>query len=188
MFKREEFAVVLDFLPYGRSKEASKEPLAQAIGEQFFTLLELVIKPQASIAIGDRIYIGKGVRDKVEYIKSRIEFNQLTSAAQRELEGIIRRVVISREQEYVNFFNHAGSISIRTHSLELLPSIGKKHLQAILSEREKKPLSSFEDIQQRIPHLGSVEDIIVQRILEELRGESKYYLFLRAPAPHEERE
>lgn len=182
MLKREEFAVVLDFMPYGKSGEAKKEPVAQVIGETFFTLLEVVVKKQVEIAIGEKVYIGKGVRDKIDYIKGRIYFNELTSTAQKEVEQIIKKTVVARENEFITFLNRAGAINIRLHSLELLPSIGKKHLNTILSEREKTAFKSFQEVQERVPHLGKVEEIFVQRILEELKGVSKYYLFTKPPA------
>ena len=40
----EEHAIVLDFLPTGRSSSARSEPLVQMIGEEKFTLLEAVPK------------------------------------------------------------------------------------------------------------------------------------------------
>ena len=52
--KREENAIVLDFLPYGKSGEAKKEPMVQLIGELYFTLLEATVKPDAKIDIGER--------------------------------------------------------------------------------------------------------------------------------------
>ena len=61
----EEYAVVLDSLPYGKSADVRREPVAQVIGESHFTLLEIVPKATSSPAVGERIYIGKGERDKV---------------------------------------------------------------------------------------------------------------------------
>jgi putative nucleotide binding protein len=68
------------------------------------------------------------------------------------------------------------------HTLELLPSIGKKHLAAILAAREEKPFANFADVHARVSSIGRVEDIFVQRILQELRGNEKYYLFAKAPS------
>ena len=70
----EENAIVLDFLPYGKSTDTKKEPLAQLIGESYFTLLEVVPKPGITLAVGEKVYIGKGPRDKIDHIKSRIDY------------------------------------------------------------------------------------------------------------------
>jgi len=186
MFKREEYGLVLEFLPTGKAGEAQREPVAQVVGESYFTLLELVAKKDADIKVGERIYIGKGERDKVDHIKGRITYNELTSSAQKELPETIKKIVKSRETDFVNFINRAGPINIRCHSLEHLPSIGKKHLQELLDARDRKPFASFQDIKDRITHLGDVEEIFVNRILHELKDESKYYLFVKMPAQHEE--
>ncbi|HEV8290251.1 MAG TPA: DUF655 domain-containing protein, partial [Candidatus Norongarragalinales archaeon] len=123
-----------------------------------------------------------------DLVKGRIRYMDLTGSSQRELEPIVRQIVKSREPDFVNFFNRAGAINIRSHTLEHIPGIGKKHLQDILDAREKKPFESFHDISARVAHLGNPEDLIVQRIVEELKGEAKYYLFAKAPAaPEEER-
>jgi len=186
MFKREEYGVVLDFLPRGKAGEAQKEPVAQVIGESYFTILETVVKADAEVKVGERLYIGKSTRDKVDHIKGRISYAQLTSSAQSELPEVVRKIVKSRETDFVNFINRAGPINIRCHALEQLPTIGKKHLTEILDAHDRKPFTSFQDIHDRIPHLGSAEDIFVNRIIEELKETSKYYLFVKMPALHEE--
>lgn len=185
--KREEHAVVLDFLPQGKSGEARKEPVAQVLGETYFTLLEVVAKPGVSLSVGERVYIGREVRDKIDHIRGRILFHELTSAGQRECDAQIRKLVASREQEFVGFLNRADALNIRVHTLELLPSVGKRHLEALLQAREQKPFASFADLRERVPSFGRVEEIFVQRIVEELAGDSKYYLFTKAPARDHER-
>lgn len=181
MFKKEDYAIALDFLPYGKSGEARGEPVVQVIGETQFTLLEVVPKQGIRIAERERVYIGRDERDKVDHIKGRIEYNELTSTAQREAEEVVRKLVTEKEKEFVAFINQAGPLNIRAHALEHLPTIGKKHLEALLQERGKKPFESFADIQTRVSHLGKVDEIFVQRVLNELKGLEKYYLFVKAP-------
>jgi putative nucleotide binding protein len=65
------------------------------------------------------------------------------------------------------------------HALELLPGIGKKSMWQIIDTRENKPFDSFTDIQSRTG-ISDPTKIIVRRIIEELTGESKYRLFIRA--------
>lgn len=132
----------------------------------------------------ERIYIGRELekRDKVERIKGRIVYDDLTASARNELKDTVKQLVVSREGEFVNFFNKCGAITIRQHQLELLPGIGKKHLTEILDERDKKPFSSFKEISERVPHLQNPADIFTERIIEEMKG-SRYYLFTRPPTP-----
>jgi putative nucleotide binding protein len=187
MFRKEEYALVVDFLPHGKAGEGKQEPIAQVLGESYFTLLEVVLKPNLVVAPFERVYIGKAVRDKVERIKARLTYKDLTNVGQQEIEKIIRKILESHEAEYVQFLNRAGSINIRIHSLELLPGVGKKNLEAFIAEREKEPFKTFEDINSRMPHLQKVEEIILHRIMQELKGEDKYYLFVKIP-PREEGE
>ncbi len=189
MFKREEYAIVLDFLPQGHAREAKKEPIAQVIGELHFTLLEVVTKPQSKLSPGERVYIGGGDRQEIDHIKGRILSDALTRGAQNELDNTVRKIVLSREKEFTDFLNRAGAINIRAHVLELLPGIGKKHLLDIVNERNKKPFENFADVHTRVPHMGKTEEVFVQRVLEELKGGSKYYLFVKIPqSEREERE
>jgi putative nucleotide binding protein len=186
MTKREEYGVVLDFLPNGKAGMASKESIAQLLGDSYFTLLEVVVKPGASLAQGTRVYVGRGERSEIDHIKGRVLFNDLTNSAQAEAKIEIPKLVLAREADFVGFLNRAGALNIRTHSLELLPSIGKRHLDSIITARDLKPFASFADVHDRVGSLGKVEDIFTNRIIEELRGDSKYYLFTKPPASEDE--
>ena len=42
--KAEDYVVVLDFLPRGKGSSFKAEPLAQVLGLEYFTLLEVVPK------------------------------------------------------------------------------------------------------------------------------------------------
>ena len=177
----EEYAVVLDFLPIGRSSSARAEPLVQLIGENKFTLLEAVPKV-AELKIDDVVYIGKGERDKISLIKSRLGYGELTEGAKKELPNAVTMIIKKNEKRYVDLFNNASSLNIRMHSLELLPNVGKKHLKAILEAREEKPFESFTDIAARVPLLQDPVKLIVERIIEELKGDSRFYLLTKPPS------
>jgi putative nucleotide binding protein len=178
----EERAYVLDFLPHGRP---SARPgyragaLVQVVGEEFFTLLEAVVKEGIFMKPYERVYVGKDPRDKVTYILGRIGYEELTSAAKMELPGVIEKIVLNRENWFVNFFNVAQAITPRMHALELIPGIGKKYMWQIINERERNPFKNFDDLQQRA-NIPNPAKLITKRILEELAGESKYRLFTRA--------
>lgn len=181
--------MVLDFLPLGMASGVRKDPVAQVVGSAHFTLLEVVPKPDAALTPAEKIFIGKGERDKIDHIKGRISYNDLTGAAKSELPPVIEAIIADRETDFVGFFNKCGPVTIRLHQLELLPGIGKKHMQEILLERDKKAFASFEDIKQRVKLLPEPVRLLKERILEELQGASKYYILTRPPQrPHEERE
>ncbi|MGC8538055.1 MAG: DUF655 domain-containing protein [Candidatus Micrarchaeia archaeon] len=177
--RKEEYSYVLDFMFTGKSSSTRTEPLAQLIGASWFTLLEATTKPEATLTIGEKVYIGQGERDKISLIKSRITYNELTQTAKSNMPAIITKMVKEDEKRFVNVFNTAGAVNIRQHSLELLPGVGKKHLNAILKERSAKPFESFEDITNRIPLLQDPIKLIEERIVEELQGEQRFYLFVK---------
>ena len=177
---REDYAIVLDYLANGYAGAFKKEPIVQAIGEKYFALLELVPRPDVKISLNDKIYIGPDKRDTVQYIKGRLEYSKMTATARNEMKAYVERIVNEKEKEFVEFFNKAGSITLRQHSLELLPNIGKKHMLAIIDERDKKPFESYKDITDRINLMPDPKRVLVERILEEMQGESKYYLFVKS--------
>ncbi|MDD3159618.1 MAG: DUF655 domain-containing protein [Candidatus ainarchaeum sp.] len=180
--KTEEYAIVLDYMPVGKSSAAKNEPIAQVIGKDYFTLLEVTPKPGVNLSIGEEIYIGKDERQKVEIIKGRITFKKLTSNSIEELEDVIKQIVEKNPEKFVNFYNKSRSISIKRHQLDLLPGIGVKHVREILNEREKKPFESFKDIIERVKGLSDPMNTIVKRIMDELEEpEDKHYLFVREP-------
>lgn len=180
--RKEEYALVLDYLPQGKPTDRYKEPIAQVIGEDYFTLLEVVIKPNITLNIEQRIFVGKGKRDKVEKIKRRIKYEELTATAKSQLHSLIMKIVEKREEVFVRFFNSCGPVNIRLHQLELLPGVGKRHMEEILDEREKEPFKSFEDVKKRIPLLPNPQLLIAHRIEEEIKGLAKHYLFVKPPA------
>ena len=177
--RREEYALVLDFLSTGKSFSSRSEPVAQLMGEEWFTLLEATPKPGVTLTTAERVYIGKDERDKIALIKFRISYSELTQTAQGNLRDIILSIIKSNPQRFVNFFNNSGSLNIREHSLELLPGIGKKHLQAILKARTEKKFESFEDITTRVALLQDPAEMIAQRILQELEGNERFYIFTK---------
>lgn len=175
---KEEFAIILDFLPYGYPLENKRMPLAQAIGINGLTLLQLVPRRGERFEIGEKVYIGDGKRDKVQYILGRCPREKLTESAKVELENFVKAVILQNEERYVKFFNEAQAINTRLHQFELLPGLGKKHTNAILEARKEKDFKSFEDIRQRVQNIPSPEKVIVKRIMEELTEIQRHNLFI----------
>lgn len=178
MVAKDEYIIVLDFLAHGKSGDRKAEPLVQAVGEKFFNLLEIVIKDDIKVKPKDRIYIGAEKREEVKYIRSRIRYRDLTNFAKTELEDVIKEVIEKDEKRFVNFFNRAGPITTRLHSLELLPGIGKKHMWEIIKNRKQKQFEDFSDLRKRVAMLPEPKNMIVKRVIEELEGKDRYRLFV----------
>ncbi len=179
----EEYAYVLDYLQYGRPAADKPRHLAlptvQVIGETYFTLLEAEVRAGTQASLHERVYIGKDRREKINRIIGRIGYNDLTANAKAEVLSVLEELIANQEQRFASFFNNSQAITPRMHALELLPGIGKKSMWQIINAREKKPFTSFKDIQDRTS-VGDPIKVIAKRILDELSGEEKYRIFSRA--------
>ncbi|WP_297066521.1 DUF655 domain-containing protein [Thermococcus sp.] len=176
----EEYAYVLDYLPEGyldlSTGRRSGKPVAQVLGEKAFTLLE--VTPKEDLMLYERVFIGKGNRDKILLINKKISYNDLTDTAKAELPYVVEEIVKNNEERFVQFFNVAPPITNRLHSLELLPGIGKKHMWEIIEERQREPFKSFEDLKKRVKGLPDPVKMIAKRIVDELQDKDRYKLFV----------
>jgi len=176
---KEEFALILDIIENDSNNSFKKDRTVQAIGFLKYTLLELVPKHDAILKVGQKVYIGEDKRDEIQYIKRIIDVDKLSSSSKSELVFTIEDIVEEKEKDFVNFFNFGGPISIRKHSFELIPRIGKKHLKDLLEERNNGEFTSFKNIEERCPYLNDLIKAISQRILEEIEGEDDFKFFTR---------
>ena len=174
----EDYAVVLDFLPQGYPTEKGfkRTPIVQLFGETHFSLLEAI--PRGHLASHERVFIGKGDRRKINHIKRRLTFDDLTSSAKAELPYAVEEVVERTEQRFVDFFNTCRPITIRFHQLELLSGVGKKLMNEILNQRRREKFTGFDDIKKRIPSVPDPKKMIAKRIVLEIKGEDKYRIFV----------
>ena len=150
----------------------------QAIGKEHFILFELVPREGVEVKQHEELYIGEGERPKVRFIKGTIDFEKLTQSAKTELPYLLKTFVEAQEERFIRFFNLTGPISLRAHSLELLPGIGKKHARQILDERARKPFESFVEFKQRVSSVPMPKTAIVNRIVEELKGNDRHRVFV----------
>jgi putative nucleotide binding protein len=179
---REQTAIVLDFLQNGYPNDSRpshrKTPIAQVVGKEHFLLLEVAPRKEVFLQPYEEVYIGEGKRDKIHHILGRLDIEQLTPTAKAELEFVLKEVVSKNPQRYLEFFNKAGPLTIRTHSLELLPGFGKKHMWEVLERRQEKSFESFTELRERVKLIPDPEKAIIRRIILELAGQEKHYLFV----------
>jgi putative nucleotide binding protein len=176
--KKEDYAIVLDYLPYGYPLENKMLPIAQAIGKKNLILLQIVPRRGMTFELKEEIYIGDGKREKVLYILGRLPREKLTETAKLQLKEFIERTVSENEKAFVDFFNKSQAINTRLHSLELLPGFGKKHMNAILKERDNNLFESFEDIKNRVEGVPDPKKAVEKRIKEELTEIQRHNLFI----------
>lgn len=179
---KEEYAIVLDFLPNGYPFDTrpghKKTAVVQAIGKEYFILLELTPKKDIAVSSNEEVYIGDGKRDKIHFINGRLPVDRLTETAKIELNHVVESLIEKNEKRFVEFFNKAQPINTRRHQLELLPGMGKKHMQEVIDARENKEFESFEDIKTRVKLMPDPKKTIVKRIVEELENKDRYKIFV----------
>ena len=187
---KENYAIILDYLPRGYLNSTMTKfggkPIAQAIGIDKFTFLELAPKNGIFLEIGEVVYIGKGKRDKIYRVLGTINLESLTRDSILELDDALDEIVEAHEQRYVHYFNTAGSISLKLHGLGLLPGINGRMVENILKQRERKKFKSFEDIKERVPLVKNPQKNVVNKIKEELKlipQKKKHRIRIFTPIP-----
>jgi|SRR3989344_1364736 len=176
--EKEEYAIILDYLPNGYPLERKMMPIAQAIGKSKLTLLELVPRRGVSLKIGQEVYIGEGKREEVYYILGRLSREKITESAKAQLEEFISNLISQDEKRFVEFFNKADAINKRIHQIELLPGMGKKHMNEIIKQRKEKPFEDFDDLKKRVQNLPDPRKAIEKRIIQELIEMERHNLFV----------
>jgi putative nucleotide binding protein len=178
--KYEEYAHVLDFNPRGKSSTVRGREgiIITAIGEDRLTLLEILGVSNSTFEVGERIYIGKEGRTKVQSVLGKLVHEHISSSAQSELQIVVENIVTTNESKFVEYLNNARPLTPRIHALELIPGIGKTYMKMMLEEREKKKFESYQDLQERIGFKEPVKHIS-ERILDEITGESRMNLFVK---------
>ena len=137
-------------------------------------------KPEALASVARE----KGLPEKILVVPRRpLKYEELSDLAKRNLEEAIARIIKARERDFVEFFNIAQPINIRLHSLALLKGVGKKTLINFLRIRAQKKFRSFEEVKKALK--TDPVEALRDKILEEIRGEAKYYLFIKPPSPNE---
>ena len=178
--KYEEYAYVLDFNSRGKSSTVRGRDgiIITAIGEDRLTLLEILGITNSTFEVGEKIYIGKEGRTKVQSVLGKMEYNKISSSAQSELDSVVENIVTNNESKFVEYLNKAQPLTPRIHALELIPGIGKTYMKTMLEEREKKKFESYQDLQERVGFKEPIKHIS-ERILDEITGESRMNLFVK---------
>ena len=180
----EDKGIVLDVLSSDniRRRDIPKgETRIQVIGTTWFTLLEVIPDPEKEkIMVYEMISLKREADSKISKISGRIDFNKLSSVAERGLERTIENILDIEEKRFLTWINQAESISLRLHKLQLIKGIGPKFMNNIISERKLIPFTSYADFEDRTK-IKDIKNLLKLRILDEIKGEDiKYFLFTRA--------
>ena len=178
--KYEEYAYVLDFTSQGKSKTVHGRDgiIIVALGEERLTLLEILGVDDSTFDVGEKIYIGKEGRTKVQSVLGKLDYERITGTAQSELENVVNTIVTKNEQRFVDYINNAQPLTPRKHSLELIPGVGKTYLKLIIEQINKQKFLNYKDMEDRAGLKEPVKHLS-KRILEEIAGETQFKLFVR---------
>jgi len=175
-------AIVLDHLPRGRPDDDRpayrRSPVVQVVRAADFQLFEAALDDEGGtdVSIGDPMDLEASFVERAR----RVDFDELSGGGRSELEYAVATIIDSDGQRFVDHFNDAQPITLRLHQLDLLPGIGEKLRNTVLDERKREPFDSFADLEQRVDGLHDPDEILADRILEELREEDlKYRSFVR---------
>jgi len=168
-------AVLLDVLPNGRPDDdrppSRKSPIAYGLGTDSFGLYELALDEDADVSVSDRVALDGPAVGRY----SEVSYDDLTRNAAAEVEYAVEAVVESDEERFVDFYNEAGPITLRLHQLNLLPGVGKQLRNNVLDERKRGPFESFDEVSERVSGLHRPREVIVERIVEEIREDDLKY-------------
>ncbi len=178
--KYEEYAYVLDYTSKARSKTVRGREgiIVTAVGEERLTLLEILGSENSIFEIGEKIYIGKEGRTKVQSVLGKLDYENISSTAQNEVTSVVESIVKNNEQRFVDYVNNAQPLTPRKHSLELIPGIGKTYLKLILEQISRNKFSDYQDMEERAGLKDPVHHI-TKRIMEEITGETQFHLFVK---------
>jgi len=172
--KYEEYAYVLDCKPRAKSTTVRGRTgiIVVALGEERLTLLEILGIENSTFDVGERIYIGKEGRTKVQSVLGKMDYVKISDSAKDEIPTVVESIVTKNEAKFVDYINNAQPLTPRIHALELIPGIGKTYLNVIIKEREKGPFESFVDIEKRV---GLKEPIkhVSHRVLKRFQGKQE---------------
>ena len=173
--KYEEYAYVLDYTSKARSKTVRGREgiIVTAVGEERLTLLEILGSENSIFEIGEKIYIGKEGRTKVQSVLGKLDYENISSTAQNEVTSVVESIVKNNEQRFVDYVNNAQPLTPRKHSLELIPGIGKTYLKLILEQISRNKFSDYQDMEERAGLKDPVHHI-TKRIMEEITGETQF--------------
>ena len=139
IFNSENSIKILDTLekrPFGNEIEALTSPSLYLIKARL---------NDDTIQTGDTIELPS---EKIGPI-SEIRYKDISSSTQSELVEAIMEEINNTPDNHLSFYNRANNISLKVHSFQLLPSIGKSKAQQMVQSRVMIGWENFTDIDEK---------------------------------------
>jgi putative nucleotide binding protein len=167
----------------------SWEPSGQIIVMPNFYIYEITLNKDKiqDLKLEEKYEFRLGKDSPFRRVNKLLDYDQLTPASVNSLQSVIKNYVAHHEERFIKFINNVGPITIKRHYLEVLPGVGKKLMNKIITERNRKPFETYEELHNRVPGFKPVE-VLTKRIIEELENKDvKHRLFVRRPKPNSQR-
>ncbi len=138
-FHSETHVKILDLLekrPFGFEIEALTSPSLYLVKARL---------NDGTLSNGDKIELPS---EKIGHL-SEIRYKDITTTTQSELVEAIMEDIVSNPDKHLSFFNRANNISLKVHSFQLLPTIGKSKAQQMVQARGMIGWENFNDIDDK---------------------------------------
>ncbi len=174
---------LLDILQHGGVDKAghSWHPICQVIEIPSFRLLEVNLNKKLipNLEVQQKIIYEGSEESPLGRVNKVLHYDDLTPTSINTLSSVLESYVKENEAKFLHFINNAGPITLKRHSLEVLPGVGKKLMWEIIKYREKHPFQSFKEIHENVPGFKPV-DVFAKRIIEEISDpDQKHFLFAK---------
>lgn len=155
-------------------------PIVQCLAMRGLQLLAVVVTDASACQWGDRLYVGPGTWDRVERIEQRLTYQWLTPAVQQVLRPTVAAIIRHNEERFIEAFNTTILTDLDAHPLTLLSTLDPVCREAIRTERSQRRFDDFAELRTRVPCCDHPQDLLVERVLAELRGGDDGYRWLTA--------
>ena len=157
-----------------------ERPVIQCLATTGFELLAVTVTDASACRWGDRLYVGPGLWDRVVEIEQHLTYEWLTPAIQQVLRPTVAATIRRNEPRFIEAFNTTILDEIDAHPLTLLTALGRDCREAIKAERAKQRFADFADLITRVPCCDHPQEVLVERVLAELRAGDDGYRWLTA--------
>ena len=173
-------SIVIDFYPQGKSlshrRSEDYNPLAVVVTVDWLQFYDVILSIGSRVSVRDNLLL---ISTNKKIIRlNQLHHHQLSSSALKVLPNIIKDIVSSFESRFITFLNQAHPLTTQMHQLQTLPGIGQKRMWSILEARKNDFFTSFNDFIRRTG-ISDPISLFTNRILAELEGSPKYFLFVK---------
>jgi putative nucleotide binding protein len=158
----------------------SPQPLVQAVGTTTFALVDVTVTDASALDRDDRLYVGPGAWDRVIGIERRLTYHELTPAVKAVLATTVEQIIRRNDRRFIEAFNTTIFEDRDGHPLDLLPGLSADCQGAIVAERSQRRFADAADLTARVACCEQPWDLLVERVLLELRSGEDTYRWLTA--------